>query len=90
MKNLERQKKEQIHRRTNTRRPIFDSTIQLVVVNLYTKFEVSILNSCGDIFDEKSGKKEKEREEQIGECPFAILQYNLSLPTSTPNLKFLS
>ena len=23
------------------------------------KFEVSILNSCGDIFDEKSGEKEK-------------------------------
>ena len=32
--------------------------IQIVVVNLYTKFEVSILNSCGDIFDEKSGVKE--------------------------------
>ena len=28
-------------------------------MNLYTKFEVSILNSCGDIFDEKSGEKEK-------------------------------
>ena len=37
----------------------FKSTIQLVVVNLYTKFEVSILNGCGDIFDEKSGKNEK-------------------------------
>ena len=35
--------------------------IQLVVVNLYTKFEVSILNGCGDIFDEKSGKKERKR-----------------------------
>ena len=33
--------------------------LQLVVVNLYTKFEVSILQSCGDIFDEKSGEKEK-------------------------------
>ena len=33
--------------------------IQLVVVNLYTKFEVSILNGCGDIFDDKSGEKEK-------------------------------
>ena len=39
--------------------PICDPTIQLVVVNLYTKFEVSILNSCGDIFDEKSGETEK-------------------------------
>ena len=59
-------------------------------MNLYTKFEVSILNGCGDIFDEKSGKKEKGREEQIGECLFAISQYNLSLRTSIPNLKFLS
>ena len=58
-KNLERKKKEQIQGRTNRRRPIFNPTIQLVVLNLYTKFEVSILNGCGDIFDEKSGKKEK-------------------------------
>ena len=48
-------------------------------MNLYTTFEVSILNGCGDIFDEKSGKKEKRREEQIGECVFAISQYNLLL-----------
>ena len=45
--------------RTNRRRPIFNPRIQLVVVNLYTRFEVSILNGCGDIFDEKFGKKEK-------------------------------
>ena len=37
----------------------FNPTMQLVVVNLYTEFEVSILNGCGDIFDEKSGEKEK-------------------------------
>ena len=59
-------------------------------MNLYTKFEVSILNGCGDIFDEKSGKKEKGREEQIGERVFAISQFNLSLRTSISNLKFLS
>ena len=35
--------------------------MQLVVLNLYTRFEVCILNGCGDIFDEKSGKKEKEQ-----------------------------
>ena len=58
-KNLERKKKEQIQGRPNRRMPIFNSTIQLVVVNLYTKFEVSILKCCGDIFDEKSGEKEK-------------------------------
>ena len=41
------------------RRPIFNPTIQLQVVNLYSRFEVSILNGCGHIFDEKSEKKEK-------------------------------
>ena len=58
-KNLERRKKEQIKGRTNRRRPIFDPTIQLVVVNLYTIYKVSTFNGCGDIFDEKFGKKEK-------------------------------
>ena len=58
-KNLERKKKEQIYQRTNSRRLILNPRMQLAVVNLYTKFEVSILNSCGDIFDEKSGEKEK-------------------------------
>ena len=38
---------------------IFNPTLLPVVVNLYTEFEVSILNGCGDIFDEKYGEKEK-------------------------------
>ena len=58
-KNLERKKKGQTQGRTNRRMLICNPTIQLVVVVLYTKYEVSILNSCGDIFDEKFGKKEK-------------------------------
>ena len=58
-KNLERKKKEQIKDKTNRRMPNCNPTIQLVVVNLYTKFEVSILNGCGDIFDEKSGETEQ-------------------------------
>ena len=58
-KNLESKKKEQIQERTNRRRPIFNPMIQHVIVNLYTNFEVSILNGCGDIFDEKFGEKEK-------------------------------
>ena len=53
MKNLERRKKEQTQGRTNRRMPICNPTIQLVIVNLHTKYEISILNSCGDIFDEK-------------------------------------
>ena len=52
-KNLERKKKEQIQGKRNRKRPIFNPTIQHVIVNLYTKFEVSILNGCGDIFDKK-------------------------------------
>ena len=52
-KNLERKKKEQTKGRTNRTMPICNPTIQLVVVDLYTKYEVSILNGCGDIFDEK-------------------------------------
>ena len=39
--------------------PIFNPTIQLVIANLYTKFEDSILNGCGDIFDKNSGETEK-------------------------------
>ena len=92
-KNLERKKKGQTQGRTNRRRPICNPTTQLVVVDLYTKYEVSILNGCGDIFDEKFGKKEKgtkHKEEQIGECPFAIPRHNLSLKTCIPNMKFLS
>ena len=42
------------------------------------------------ILDEKCREKEKYREEQIGECPFSIPCYNLSLITCVPNLKFLS
>ena len=79
-----------LREKTNRRMFIFHPILQLVVVNLYTKFEVSILNGCGDIFDEKSGKKEKGRVEQIGRCPFAIPQYILSVRTCIPNLKFLS
>ena len=59
MKYLERKKKRMNLGKNKRRRPNFISTIQLVVVNLYTKFEVFILKGCGDIFDEISGEKEK-------------------------------
>ena len=81
-KNLEIKKKEQTQGRTNRRMSIFNPTIQHVIENLYTTSEVSIFNGCGNIFDEKSGKKEKRnkhKEEQIRECQFAIPKYNLSL-----------
>ena len=56
-KNLK--KKEQIQGRTNRRMPICNPTIKLVSANLHIKFEISILDRCGDIFDEKSGETEK-------------------------------
>ena len=58
-KNLERKKKEQIQERTNSRMSICNPLIQLVVANLYTKFEVSTLKGCGAIFDEKTGETEQ-------------------------------
>ena len=57
-KNLERKIKEQTKGRTNRRMPICNPTIQLFVVDLYTKYEVFILNCYGDIFDEKVLRKE--------------------------------
>ena len=51
--NLERKTNGQIQGRTNRRMPICNPTVELVVANLYTKYEVSILNGYGDIFDEK-------------------------------------
>ena len=39
--------------------PICNPTIQLVIANLYTKFEDSILKGCGDIFEENSRETEK-------------------------------
>ena len=50
---MERKKSEHIQRRTNRRKLVFYPTIQLVILNLYTKYEPSGLYSCGDIFDEK-------------------------------------
>ena len=81
-KNLERKKEEQIQERTNRRMPICNPTRQLVIANLNTKSEDSILNGCGDSCVENSGeteKKNKYREEQIGEGPFSMPRYNLSL-----------
>ena len=54
---MEKNKNKHIQGRTNRRRPFLCPPIQLVSVNLYTKFEFSMLNSCGDIFDEKYRKK---------------------------------
>ena len=73
---MERKKSEHILGRTNRRRLVLCPTKRLVIVNLYTKYEISVLYSCGDIFDEKKErKKNKYREEQIGEGSFSIPRY---------------
>ena len=61
-KNLKRKKKEQTQGKTNRRMPICNPMIQLGVVNLFTKYEVSILNGCGDIFDEKVLRKDGRKD----------------------------
>ena len=40
---------------------IFNPMLLPVVVNQYTKFEVSILNGCGDIFYKNLERKKKEQ-----------------------------
>ena len=60
-KNMERKKKELIQGRTNRRRLILNPTIQLAIVNLYIKYEVSILNGFRDIFDKNYSTKCMER-----------------------------
>ena len=41
-------------------KPVIYPMIQLVVVILYTKYELSILYSCGDIFDKNVERKKKD------------------------------
>ena len=48
-----KEKKEELQEIANGIKPILNPTIRLVVVNLCTKYGVSIFNGCGDIFDEK-------------------------------------
>ena len=58
-KSGEKEKKEQIQGRTNRRRPIFNSTIQHVVVNLYPNLKLLYFMVVEIYNYEKSGKKEK-------------------------------
>ena len=56
---IKREKSEHIQITTNKRKLVLNPTTQLVPVILFTKYELSILYSCEDIFDEICGKKEK-------------------------------
>ena len=47
--------------------------------NLTISPALALPKHMAGILDEKCREKEKYREEQIGECPFSIPRYNLSL-----------
>ena len=68
--------------------PICNLTIQLVVASLYTKFDVSILNGCGDIFDDKSGEKEKRINIGKNKKEKAIFKPTIQLVVVNLNTKF--
>ena len=50
---MERKKIGQIQGRISRRRLVCNPTIQHVIINLYTKYDSSSLQGCGEIFDEK-------------------------------------
>ena len=90
-KNIERKKKERIQGRTNRRRLILNPSIQLAIVNLYIKYEISILNGFGDIFDERWRERKVNiySEEQTGEGWLPIPRFNLSLSSCIKSMNFL-
>ena len=53
-KSGEKEKKNKYKNEQKGECPFVIPQYNLSLQNLYTKFEVSILNGCGDIFDEKS------------------------------------
>ena len=50
---MERKKSGQIQGRIKRRRLVCNPTIQHVIINLYTKYDSSSMQVCGEIFDEK-------------------------------------
>ena len=53
IQSMERKKIGQIQGRISRRRLVCNPTIQHVIINLYTKYDFSSLQGCGEIFDEK-------------------------------------
>ena len=53
IQSMERKKIGQIQGRISRRRLVCNPTIQHVIINLYTKYESSSLQGCGEIFEEK-------------------------------------
>ena len=69
--------------------PLYNLSLSTCIQNtnslcfMYTVVEISLTKNM-------ERKKNKYREEQIGESRFSIPRYNLSLSTCIPNMKFLS
>ena len=53
IQSMERKKIGQVQGRISRRRLVCYPTIQHVIINLYTKYDSSSLQGCGEIFDEK-------------------------------------
>ena len=53
IQSMERKKIGQIQGRISRRRLVCNPTIQHVIINLYTKYDSSSLQVCGEIFDKK-------------------------------------
>ena len=53
IQSMERKKMGQIQGRINRGRLVCNPTIQHVIINMYTKYDSSSLQDCGEIFDEK-------------------------------------
>ena len=58
IQSMERKKIEQIQGRISRRRLVCNPKVQHVIINLYTKYESSSLQGCGEIFDEKVLRKD--------------------------------
>ena len=73
IQSMERKKIGQIQGRISRRRLVCNPTIQHVIINLYTKYDSSSLQGCGEIFDEKvlrnygrtDGRKERQNNRQM-------------------------
>ena len=53
IQSMERNKIGQIQGRISRRRLVCNPTIKHVIINLYTEYDHSNLQGCGEIFDEK-------------------------------------
>ena len=83
---MERKKSEHIQARTNRRRLVLYLTIQLVIVNLYTKYELPVLYSCGDTRIWRKIWRERKKEQIQGRTNRRMLILNPNVQLAIVNL----